>query len=63
MNKTKWFKQGGNINYFGVGGFLKSLGKSPKITESVVSEDAKKLLVKNEINNLPEIQSKMQRAA
>ena len=63
VNKTKWFKQGGNINYFGVGGFLKSLGKSPKITESVVSEDAKKLLVKNEINNLPEIQSKMQRAA
>ena len=63
MNKTKWFKQGGNINYFGVGGFLKSLGKSPKITESVVSEDVKKLFVKNEINNLPEIQSKMQRAA
>lgn len=35
-----------NINYFGVGGFLKSLGKetSPKIAESVVSKEVKNLL-------------------
>lgn len=139
IDDTKQFKQGGNINYFGVGGFLKSLGKSSKITDiskkvrnfldqvlevdlvknvfpsgfspdkyqllrqyrktyldakfgnsdfvstaeklaedvkhtfgnnkkainyiyAPVSEDVRKLFVKNEINNLPEVQTKMQRA-
>ena len=35
-----------NINYFGVGGFLKSLGKdaSPKVAESAVSKEIKNFL-------------------